>query len=452
MNAGVSAALPGRVFLALAGAFGLFFALATPAHDPPDESRHHGRAWLVSGGWLRVVGEAPGHAASVPWDIAHLHPRGHHYTDDAYHVRRVFGAARRAPAHAPAEMWSRLGGRLDRTQLQPVRILTPYAPYLYAPYLPGLWLARAADASAGAGLLLARLGGLAFWLTGIWLCLGIAPSQRWTLAAVALLPMSVFQAASVSGDPFTQVAVFWFIAEWLRSAEGGGRGRLLTAALAVGLVKPGYAPIASACLLLPGRWPRRVATTGAALALASVPALAWTPFLQAAKEPAMVEGADAIAQLGFVLADPLAFLSALADSTRFHLRAWLEGMIGYLGHFDVPIPPASTALALAALAASASLDRGAFGWATRAGLLGVFGLTSLALLVLAYAGWSPVGADKILGFQGRYLLPILPLALLAVPRLPRLPEPLLARAVVGSLGLVLAVSAASMLRAYYTEG
>jgi hypothetical protein len=126
MNAGVSAALPGRVFLALAGAFGLFFALATPAHDPPDESRHHGRAWLVSGGWLRVVGEAPGHAASVPWDIAHLHPRGHHYTDDAYHVRRVFGAARRAPAHAPAEMWSRLGGRLDRTQLQPVRILTPW--------------------------------------------------------------------------------------------------------------------------------------------------------------------------------------------------------------------------------------------------------------------------------------------------------------------------------------
>jgi hypothetical protein len=452
MTAGAALASPRRVFLVLAGAFGLFFAFATPAHDPPDESRHHGRAWLVSSGWLRVVGEAPGHAASVPWDIAHLHPRGHHYTDDAYHVRRVFGAARRAPAHAPSEMWSGLRGRLDPSHLQPVRILTPYPPHLYAPYLPGLWLARAVDASAGAGLLLARLGGLGFWLTGIWLCLGIAPSQRWLLAAVALLPMSVFQAASVSGDPLTQVAVFWFVAEWLRSAAQGGRVRLLAAALAVGLAKPGYAPIASACLLLPGSWPRRIGTTGAALALTSVPALAWTPFLQAAQEPAMVEGADAIAQLGFILTDPLAFLSALADSTRFHQRAWLEGMIGYLGHFDVPIPPASTALALAALAASASLDRGALGWALRTGLLGVFALTSLALLVLAYAGWSPVGADKILGFQGRYLLPILPLALLAVPRLSRLSEPLLTRAVVGSLALVLCVSAVSMLRAYYTEG
>jgi hypothetical protein len=283
MTAGVSAALPRRIFVALAGAFGLFFALATPAHDPPDESRHHGRAWLVSGGWLRVVGEAPGHAASVPWDIAHLHPRGHHYTDDAYHVRRVFGVARRAPSHAPDEMWSRVSGRLDPAHRQPVRILTNYPPQLYAPYLPGLWIARAADLSAGAGLLLARLGGLAVWLTGIWLCLGIAPSQRWLLAAVALLPMSVFQAASVSGDPLTQLAVFWFIAEWLRSAAQGGRGRLLAAALAVGLVKPGYAPIATACLLLPGAWPARVVTTGVALALASVPALAWAPFLQAAQ-------------------------------------------------------------------------------------------------------------------------------------------------------------------------
>jgi uncharacterized membrane protein len=301
-------------------------------------------------------------------------------------------------------------------------------------------------------LLLARLGGLTFWLTGIWLCLRIAPSQRWLLAAVALLPMSVFQAASISGDPLTQVAIFWFIAEWLRSAEGRGRGRLLAAALAVGLAKPGYAPLASACLLLPGPWTRRAGTTAAALALTSIPALAWTPFLQAAQEPAMVEGADAIAQLRLVLTDPLVFLSALVDSTRFHHRAWLEGVIGYLGHFDVPIPPASTALALAALAASASLDRGALGWGMRAGMLAVFGLTSLALVILAYAGWSPVGADKILGFQGRYLLPILPLALVCVPRLPRLTEPLLTRAVVGSLALVLGVSAVSMLRAYYTNG
>jgi hypothetical protein len=440
---------PARAFLVLAGGFGLFFALATPSHDPPDESRHHARAWLISGGWLRVVGEAPGHEATVPWDIAHLHPRGHHYTDDEYRWKRVFGVGRRAPPHAPSEAWTRLAGRLDPSRVQPVRILTNYPPHLYAPYLPGLGLARALGLSAGAGLVLARLGGLAFWLAGIWLCLRIAPSQRWLLAAVALLPMSVFQAASVSCDPPTQVAAFWFLAEWLRSAAHGGRARLLAAALAVGLAKPGYAPIASACLLLPGRWPSRLGTTAAALALAAAPGLAWAPILLAAREPATVEGADPLAQLGFLLGNPLAFAAAAADTARFHARIWAEGLVGALGHFDVSIPPAATALGLAAVVASAALDRGRLDGPVRAGLFGVFAVTALALLVMAYLGWSPVGADKILGFQSRYVVPILPLALVVVPRVPGLSERILARAVTGSLALVLGVSAVAMLRAYY---
>src|SRR5512145_2701517 len=84
---------PGAVLLALGGAFGLIFALATPPHDPPDEARHHARAWLVSGGWLRVVGEAPGHAASVPRDITQLHRRGHHYSDEQLESGRLGGRA-----------------------------------------------------------------------------------------------------------------------------------------------------------------------------------------------------------------------------------------------------------------------------------------------------------------------------------------------------------------------
>ncbi|MEN8161070.1 MAG: DUF2142 domain-containing protein, partial [Myxococcota bacterium] len=285
----------------------------------------------------------------------------------------------------------------------------------------------------------------------IWLCLRIAPSQRWLLAAVALLPMSVFLGASVSTDPPTQVAIFWFTAEWLRSAAQGGRGRLFAAALVVGLAKPGYAPIASACLLLPGSWRSRLGTAAAALALAAAPALGWAAFLLAAREPTPVEGADPLAQLGFLLENPLYFMSAAADTAHFHARIWLEGLVGALGHFDVSIPPTATALGLVAVAASALLDRGALGSWTRAGLLAVFAGTALVLLVMAYLGWSPVGADKILGFQSRYLLPILPLALVVVPRLPGLSERLLARAVTGSLALVLGVSAVAMLRAYYAS-
>jgi hypothetical protein len=446
---------PGAAFLALAGSFGLFFALATPPHDPPDEARHHARAWLVSGGRLRVVGEAPGHAASVPRDITQLHRRGHHWSD-AQVERGLLGAAGRTGPHDPAELRALLRGSLARWDLQPVRLLTPYNPVLYAPYLPAFWIARALELSAAAGLLLARLFGLALWLGGTWLTLRIAPCQRWLLAAVALLPMSVFQAASISADPLTQLAIFWLFAEWLRAAARGDspRGprdvlRLVAAALALGLVKPGYAPLALACAGLPGSAGSRFAITAAALAAAALPTLGWAAVLHAAREPAVVPGADPVAQLQFVLGHPFAFLAAVGDTVAGLWDRWLEGMVGNLGHFDVEIPKAATALGLAAVAASASLERGALAPGRRLLLLGAFLATSLALFAMAYLGWTPVGAERIPGVQGRYFLLVLPFALVALPRLPRVPERGLALAVVAALGLVLTTSAVAMLRTYY---
>ena len=41
------------------------------------------------------------------------------------------------PPHEPSEAWSRLQGRLDPARLQPVRILTPYPPLVYAPCVAG---------------------------------------------------------------------------------------------------------------------------------------------------------------------------------------------------------------------------------------------------------------------------------------------------------------------------
>jgi uncharacterized membrane protein len=41
------------------------------------------------------------------------------------------------------------------------------------------------------------LFGLAAWLVGVWFALRLAPHQRWLLCALALLPISVFQAASI---------------------------------------------------------------------------------------------------------------------------------------------------------------------------------------------------------------------------------------------------------------
>jgi hypothetical protein len=449
-------ATPGGVFLAVGGLFGVFFALATPPHDPPDEARHHARAWLLAEGRLGVVGAAPGFEASVPREILHLHPPGHHWSEAQLRAGRLPPTLERTGPHEPAELLAALRGSLSRWDLQPVRYVASYPPLVYAPFVPALWLARALDLSAAAGLYLARLAGLACWLAGIWAALRVAPCQRWLLAATALLPISVFQGASLSGDPLTQLAVFWWLAELLRALSRGPEAlaradvaRLLAAALSLGLVKPGYAPLALASLALALPPARRLALGAGALAAAAVPALGWAAVLAAAEQVAIVSGADPAAQLRFALAHPLAFLAASGGTAAALLPAWLEGLVGYLGHFDVEIPAAATALGLAAVAASAALERGALTLRARLVLLATFLVTALALLAMSYLAWTPVGADRVFGVQGRYFLPALPFALFALPALPRVPERALSLAVVAALLLVLALSGAEMLRTYY---
>ena len=447
---------PRVTFLVVGGLFGLFFALATPPHDPPDEARHHARAWRISVGRPGVVGRAPGHAASVPRGILHLHPLAHHYSDEQLRSGLLPPTTQRTRPHEWSELRADLRGSLARYDLQPVFYLGAHPPSVYLPYLPGLWLASALDLSAAAGLLLARLFGLAAWLAGIWATLGIAPAQRWLLCAVALLPMSVSQAASVSADPLTQVATFWFLAECLRAASRGagalGRtevARVLAAALALGLVKPGYAPLALAALALPRRTAPRVALTAGALAAAAIPTLWWAAVTSAAELPVLVPGSDLAGQLRHVLTHPLAFLAAVAGTTAALLPAWLEGLVGNLGHLDVEIPAAATALGLAAVVASAALEPSPLRLPGRWALPATSIVCALAVLGMAFLGWTPVGSDKILGVQGRYFLPILPFALAALPAVPPAARRGLRPAVVAALVAVLAISAAAMVRTYY---
>ncbi|MGH7289556.1 MAG: DUF2142 domain-containing protein [Myxococcota bacterium] len=440
---------PERSFLLLAGVFGVFFCFFTPPHDPADEAKHHARAWLIGEGRLDVIGTKPGHAASVPRSIVRLHARGHHYSEEQLRSGHIPAGTRRAPPHQKSEIEALHDRPLAVNDRIEVRYAGAYNPVVYAPAVAALWLARQLDLSAVGGLLLARLFGLAAWCLGIFAALRIAPSQRWLLCGVALLPMSVFQAASISADPLSQVAIFVWFAVLLR---GASLPVLLGAALGVGLAKPGYAPLALASFWLPGEpasLGRRSGVALAALAAATLPTLAWAYVLADAGQPALVPGADSAGQLTHILRHPFDFLALVGRISVALLPSWLEGMVGNLGHLDVEIPGVFSALGLAALVASAGIDRGGLGRGLRLGWLAVSAVCALAILMLAYMGWNPVGAPRIQGVQGRYFLLMLPFALVALPGLPFLREDRLRIAIVATLLAVLAVSAERMLDRYY---
>src|SRR5207244_1763028 len=102
-----------------------------------------------------------------------------------------------------------------------------------------------------------RLANLLAWSALIVAALSLAPGLRWTFVLLSLMPMSLAQAASLSGDAMTMGVCFVFVATvWRFAADerpiGAGRLAALTAlAAAVALAKSAYLPLALLVLMIP---------------------------------------------------------------------------------------------------------------------------------------------------------------------------------------------------------
>jgi hypothetical protein len=133
-----------------------------------------------------------------------------------------------------------------------------YNPASYIPQVIGVGGAQVAGTGVGGALLAGRLATLAAYLALCGVAIAMAPRGRWALVAVALLPASLFQAAtSLSPDAFTVAAVLLVVAGALRAADSDlalTRGRVVVEALVVcgvlAVAKPTYIVLVSCYLIV----------------------------------------------------------------------------------------------------------------------------------------------------------------------------------------------------------
>jgi uncharacterized membrane protein len=275
---------------------------------------------------------------------------------------------------------------------------------------------------------LGRLANLALYVVLVFLALRLAPAHRWTLCMVALVPTSIFQAASLSADVLTNAISWLFLAAVLGAAARPGPiarrelGLLLGLAALLGGLKPPAAVLSPLVLLVPaerfGDRRRWLAAGAGALAAAASTSGLWLGALAQYQLPTMVVGADAAAQLRGMLAEPLAFGALLAKSVSAQVGSYGRTLVGVLGWVDTPLPVWVYPAWWAAVVAVAVFDGGAASPVRGVGRALCIGLAlagSLVAVTLIYL-LIPVGADPIVGVQGRYFLPFLPLALFALHR------------------------------------
>ncbi len=325
-----------------------------------------------------------------------------------------------------------------------------YPPVFYLPSALGLLAARWTGAVPLDALFAARIANAAATMLVGAVALALARRGRLLILAMLCLPMSLWLMASVHPDAPMLACVALaaaLVGRWLAGERAQGRSVWVAAAVlgCVIALKPPFFPMAG-LLLLPLRraaWASRgaAATRLGAVALALVLGLGWAGYAQreaaipfARGEPyvagplfpsppgTVFRTTDAAAQLRVLAADPLRLVTLPLRTMRDEAGAKAREAIGVLGQLDLALPGWLYRLWAAALAAAVLGDmlasRGRDGPRIPETLLVVaIGVACLFATYLAlYLTWTPVGAERIEGVQGRYFLPLLALLGLALPR------------------------------------
>jgi hypothetical protein len=449
------------LFLLVAAPLMLFFALAVPVGQVPDEIAHILRADSVR------LGTLIGYRAKVANPSGPDAPavRGAAIRVDAGLSDAAFVIAANTP-HDPLKMTSELLARWHAIPWANHRIervaenVAPYAPLFYLPAAIAMGAAKLAGAPPASAILAARLANTACYLLLGAVALLLARSGRTVLLALLLLPMSLSLGASCNQDGLVIAVAALTVALLSRTGPTAperwswwlGAGALACVILA----KPPYLPLAALLLLPLPLWRADLADPAAmrarigAVLLASVPGILWaaaaaawvsTPFLWPMTDAApytpgllytgdpslQLWTTDPTRQLHILLAHPSLFVTL--PVARVLSLAWTGELhrtfIGVLGTLSVVLPAFLYKAWICAFGATCAADivadRPVPG--TQRGVpdvlttVAVVLLTIWGILISLYLTWTKLGQAGIDGVQGRYLIPV---ALLALPGLPRL--------------------------------
>lgn len=333
----------GRLFLRISIVVGTLFALTTPPFQVADESRHFARAYELSEQTLRMLRLIPGQDG-LPASLVEALRQTEHWQNSS------------APKATPGQIWE-----LTQADLQPTRRAhyVETAHYTFVSYLPQIAVImplRLAGLNPALTLYVARLAALLFWMALTYRAIERIPVAKPLLLFITLLPMTLFQAGSLSADSVTCALSFLLIAEYLRLTYSarpvtvrqvlwvGGLGAALTAAKFV------YAPLIGLYALIPHPAFRSRAfqfagglfVVGIALLVLLAPFN--TLFAEATSlyvnRPAALTttGPTPYPELNFWLSDPLNLPRTLLATASRWGRSYMDDFVGSLGWYGATLP------------------------------------------------------------------------------------------------------------------
>ena len=404
------------LFATIALMMGLAFAFVTPPFREPDELFHLFRSAAMANGHLIPSGGPD--TAPIPHGLLNF-AFVMSLTDEAGKFRSdQFRQAIRIP--------------LERSDLRVVSFPAWYTPIPFLPQALTVLAAQVLSARPIAIFYAGRVINLLVSLAMVTAAMRLAPSLRPVIAAVALLPMSLFQFASWSPDALTIAACILLTAALLGAVERtepiAAREVILICAIALiaGLCKPAYFLIALLVVAIPRERFRsarhRLVTIAAVIGAMAVATAISFGYAQAAfYQQRGGLPIDPASQLRCIAADPVRFVQVLLHDAATNGWSYAQQTVGRLGVGEIKLPVAVIVVELALLVVVGMSVRT---HTPRLIALSIVVVTAVGVVISQYLTWSIICGDVIEGVQGRYFLPVLPLAVAAIWSAAAMPPPL----------------------------
>jgi uncharacterized membrane protein len=405
---------PETIFIVLGSIYGLIFIFLTPPFQVPDELAHFYRSFQVSEGTLiaktqgaLIGGEIPLSLITTASKLTRQNPR-HPDQQDIEAILSVMSLpinkSKKAFAHFP-------GG-------------AQYSPIPYLPQALALNIGNIFGLSPIMCLYLGRFSNLLIWLVLVYIGIKTIPVSKWPLLLLALTPMSLFQAGSMSVDAFTNGIVFLFIATILSYAFEATENTdhiksslfvLFVLSLLLTLSKSQYAPVLLLVLLVSKKRfyssSTRITYLGLFFLLNAIVFFGWA-YLAKELWASPNEPVSPHEQLLYILGNPIEYSRVLMRTFITYYQFYLHSFIGILGWLDTPLPRHVVLLYLAVLLLFSLSDNHDHICMSLNNKIVVFtALVANVLLICTalYLSWNTVGKSVLDGIQGRYFIPLSPL-------------------------------------------
>jgi uncharacterized membrane protein len=419
---------PQNLFVVIGYLFGLSLVFANPPFHSNDEDRHFYNSYFLSTGQIRPIQHENQIGGYLPYNL--------YQVSAAYQGIPFDRGAKINPARlrelkaVPLNEASKIFYDYSSSQTNPI----PYIPFAI-----GIRIAKAVNSNPVHLLWGARIAGLIAFLSIVFFAIKIMPVHKFVLFALALNPMTMFQAASVTYDSLSISLSFLIIALVLKYAfqekqiRTGDIALFLFVATLQCFAKPGYFLVPFLFFIIPrrniGSLKKSLAVFICLVIVGFLPSLTWGAYLSSLH----LRGGKIFSN-DFLYGSKeqwKSFASAPTDAVVHFLlnfiaqgKEWIIGSLGRLGYsythlnHTVLFIHGLVLIALSVFDASpdASPDASASKTITislrQKLLIGCIAFGTIGTIAAEFFLYSPVGAHTIFGLQGRYFIPILPLLLL----------------------------------------